>query len=398
MQKLIVSLCIIVLLCVRCASKYEKLVEKAKKSNIENANFKQALTVKEHCGIYLVKVNIDGKALNFVIATEYATSGVRLDVAKKLEFLPDGKNIIVPKIDLEGIIFNDVIFNVYNFDHRKFPCIDEEVHGVIGSNMMEKMVWQFDNPNKRVWVASHIDSFSAMSRKTSFFFHVANRLNKVPFLNFRLNKNFLNNAYLATGKLYGIHLPKAQVESISDTTLFIRSTHFLRDKDSIIGTQVSRSPLLKGLTFDMAMPLDSVKLTATNQRSGYIGNGFLNDYIVTIDWKTYKIAFSEKKKTPPKNISHGFYFSRENNKAIIHSLYMDSAAAEAGIAVGDEILSIGEVDLTTMTDDEFKIWAQKNNNNLDIPEKTTYKIKNKGTIRTISLQKFDKNSLWRKNN
>ena len=114
-----------------------------------------------------------------------------------------------------------------------------------------------------------------------------------------------------------------------------------------------------------------------------IGNKFLENFGVIIDWsnkyiylKNEPIDFNKKSLD-----SFGFGYSFENNKPYIKLLFED----EGNLELGDEILSIEEMDFTNLSKENVCKYFQ--NDILKNKSKINISIKRNDNIKDFILEK-----------
>jgi PDZ domain len=398
MKKLLLLAFILTLLCTQCTNEYMQWSQKIKRTTIEATNFKKEIDAKEYCGIYTTKIKINGKMLNFTLQTEYSRSIITKEAAAMLQ-LPLSSNIVTaPNISISDIQLSQVPFYIGQTDNI-LTCCNEPIHGIIGSDIMKNMVWQFDNPNKRVFIASRVDSFAKESRKSTVTLYTnLGEHGCTPLIELRLNKNFLSHAYVFTGLQGNIFMTEEQVAAISDTTKYIAyTTAYVGDSNFTV--ENNKYMNLKGLTLEQSVSLDSHYISSDpNFNGAYLGNAFFSYYTVTFDWKNNHISLSEKKEDKKENnMTYGLNYAyyKRRKKVLVHTIYKNSPAYLAGVAIGDEILSVNGADLTSMNKEQYHDWATGVYAN-PLPEKSIFRIKKEGEAEETHLRSVNFNTLWRK--
>ncbi|MBN1969350.1 MAG: PDZ domain-containing protein [Candidatus Delongbacteria bacterium] len=90
---------------------------------------------------------------------------------------------------------------------------------------------------------------------------------------------------------------------------------------------------------------NSVILLSRGQSSndGIIGNKFLKNYTITIDYKNQLIYFAKNIEILDFEYSFGFNYCRMNNKIVVSQVIENSDAFKKGIRVGDIIYSVNDI-------------------------------------------------------
>lgn len=91
------------------------------------------------------------------------------------------------------------------------------------------------------------------------------------------------------------------------------------------------------------------------QPHSLMGNEFLEHFIVTLDWSTHQLYLkpvSPMSDLYPKAPDYGFQAIVYDHHLLITGLYRPSAAAHAGLQIGDQILAINNDTYTHLGDEQ----------------------------------------------
>lgn len=105
-----------------------------------------------------------------------------------------------------------------------------------------------------------------------------------------------------------------------------------------------------------------------------IGNKFMRDYVVTIDWKYQEIVLSSFKPNKERRYhTFGFSPSFKDGIIVIGSIYKNSSADREGLKINDQIVQINTIDCRGLTHTNYcellKKDLLKNRNELTITVK-----------------------------
>ena len=101
-------------------------------------------------------------------------------------------------------------------------------------------------------------------------------------------------------------------------------------------------------------PVATIDLLAAGQ--GNIGNAFLDDFVVTIDWPggvVYLDPVAADRSVPTPLDPAAATLSWDGEDIIIGSVARGSTVAEAGLKLGDTVTAVGDVDYGDATRDDF---------------------------------------------
>lgn len=118
-----------------------------------------------------------------------------------------------------------------------------------------------------------------------------------------------------------------------------------------------------------------------------IGNGFLEHFIVTIDWtnqQLYLQPVSPQRDLYPQEPIYKFQAIAHNHHLLITGLYSPSPAAQAGLQIGDRILTIND-DSYTYLDDEQSCSLIHSPVGDRYPESMTMTVERDGKLLTYTL-------------
>ena len=104
------------------------------------------------------------------------------------------------------------------------------------------------------------------------------------------------------------------------------------------------------------MPLTFGKYkNISSKKNGVIGNKFLENFIVTIDWKENNVYLLPIKKYQPigNQLSYGINYGFNNEKLIVGGIWKNSVAEKQGIKIGDQIIAVNGKISTNLSQEEI---------------------------------------------
>jgi hypothetical protein len=244
-----------------------------------------------------------------------------------------------------------------------------DIVGILGRNVINKAVWQIDYKRHIIILTNSRDSLAQQANKKTFNFYSIN--NGTPKIRLSMDSTFLGEAELDTGSSGGINLPKEDMPNSINSNNFIKlygvnNGLFSEIMDTVQTTIV---PVLKlGESADIKNALITFN---SHLPFALIGNRFLRDYIVTIDWKYQELTLASFQPSSD-NLYNNFGFTPKfkDGKIIIGSIIENSAAFNAGLKLNEPILQINQIDLRQANQSDYceliKNWFKVNNKELSV--------------------------------
>ena len=315
--------------------------------------------INEHLIVIKGKINGSQKNYNFVLDTG-ALTFVDKKVVEELKLKKRGNMAKMNTLEMgEVTIPNIFAFTFFNFGPFKKHGI--LIHGIIGSDLLERSVITLDYRNQKVIFSpdNEVLGGNAKSYRCRFTNH---RINNAPMIDCTINSNVSLKAMVDTGQPYSIVLPLEYLEKLN-----IRNNESLLKSKGIIvswpGTKTTDSFLgrldqfeQKDLKINNLMcyfaelpPLLSAPL---------LGRDYLSQFLITIDYPGDEIFFApyEDAQFVKNMFSFGVSLSRgANNTIVVQGLWTGSPADRAGIGVGDEIV---ECNSRALTGDDIFVLRQ----------------------------------------
>ena len=168
-----------------------------------------------------VKINDSKNDYNFIIDTGGVTF-IDKTIVQELGLKQRGPMAKITTLNLSGYLIEN-IFCFTTFDFNIFRGSGTPIHGIIGSNLMERFKVTFDFQACSVIFST--DTSSLTPPDNSLYFTFRNHpVNNAPIIKFKVNQKILEGM-IDTGQPFPVVLPFKDFEQFekSDSTAFIRS-------------------------------------------------------------------------------------------------------------------------------------------------------------------------------
>lgn len=333
--------------------------------------FRKEIPFFEEKGQIIVPVSINGQAQNFIFDTGAGTildenfykslnikqlgKQKRIDATGNKKMSQTG---VLDKLTVGNIDFNSIIVNSADLSNlQQNSCT--KFAGILGRNVMNKAIWQIDYRQKIITICDHRDSIKHRTDSQTFPFLIKGQ--STPIVRLNTENQYLGEAEIDTGNNGGIDFPKKTMGKLPKNTTFIKkigstNTLFKEAKDTTFTT------LLPLITFEDKLKVKNELIRfSTNLTHPLIGNEFLKQFLVTIDWKWQEITFSSYQANDNQHLEHfGFSPKWKDGKVVVASIFENSSASKADIELNDQILQIDDTDFRNCTFNAYCHFLQKN--------------------------------------
>ena len=264
--------------------------------------------------------------------------------------------VSVSSLRIGGALFGDVAGTTgFVAPDNPLSCLSE--YGLIGANLLKTAVWQIDYDAQEIIIASSVDGLDHIDGAITFGFGVRSRASPSPVLRFPTGHGDLT-FILDTGSDGGLTSNPADLEAIGVTV------DPYGPRIDLIGAGGAGTSDVSVTYAGVDLELDGiyqanypVATTDTlRQGEGIIGNGFLDGFIVTIDWPEGTVYLDPVSSdgdipTPPEPL--GANLSWDGTSLIIGSIVPGSTATDVGLELGETVSSINAEDRSTISRSEF---------------------------------------------
>lgn len=300
------------------------------------------IELKEYLIIIKGKINGSQQNYDFLLDTGGLTF-IDKALATELKLKTRGNMAKMDTLEMgEVTIPNIFAFTTFNFEPLKKHGV--LLHGIIGSNLLERFKVTLDYRNQRFVISpdQEVAGEAAGGYRCKFTNH---RVNNAPMIDCTVNGNIPVKAMVDTGQPYSIVFPLEYLDKLNmrNGRSLVKSKGIMikwpgtKSIDSFLGRvdQFEQGNMkINNLVccFSELPPLLSVPL---------MGRDYLCQFLITIDFPNDEILFVpyadaqfiENMLTFGMNIATG-----ANNTIIVEGLWTGGPADRAGIAVGDEIV------------------------------------------------------------
>lgn len=296
----------------------------------------------KHLILVKAKINDSQKDYNFVIDTGGLTF-IDKNVAQELTLKQRGMMAKIDSLDLSGFKIEKVFcFTTFDFQHLK--RLGTPIHGIIGSNLLERFRVTFDFKSYLVNFSSDTSSLEPVESGILLSFR-NHPINNAPLIKFKLNQKIIEGM-IDTGQPYPLVLPLNTFDEYKNAGIsdFIKSKGLMEKWPN---TSADFNYLARLESFE----LENIKIDTFLCLFGelpqllsmpLIGNDFLSQFKMIINYPKDEMMLIPYPGMYFKNnlfsvgINPGI---AEDNRVMVEGVWEDSPADKANIQVGDIIVS-----------------------------------------------------------
>jgi len=304
MKKNVRILIISILSFYQLSSQNDDLTVWAKNGSLSKKKFVTEIPFRYVDGSIFVDIKQNDKVYNFLFDTGADMTVIDKSVINDFKYKRYGttkvsgpliKSQVTEIIVLDSLKISDINFlntGVATFDlefAKKKYC--EKVHGILGTTLLKKAVWQIDYENQKIKITDNLSKLDiSKSEKVKL------KLQKKGWGSESLEIDLDGKVYdfqldtgFSNGKL--VSFPFYYSELIKNKTSKIANYGFSKkdfDYDIIIKNVSLGNINLENQTLWLR------KDVGANYK--YLGNGFLENYLITIDWNNHTLYLENKTK------------------------------------------------------------------------------------------------------
>jgi len=344
-----------------------------REGSVAQKTFSQEIPFEYRMNLIVIQPIINGKQRNMifdtgapnVLSTSLANE-MKLEVkAKQKTMDSQGANsdlgfTSVPIITIGGVDFLNTCAAIADFD--KTPEMKAlHIDGIIGANLMKRATWTIDFQHKKISFSSAPDTSKSITSTPKIKFTPT--ITGTPIIDVKLDGINDDLIVFDTG-------------SNGDITGTERTFRKLKKKNKIQSYIWNYGNYSAGL-YGIGKPDTNFTAVVNNVEIGDIklnhtrvdfskgnvktvGLQFTSNYKTTIDWKKKTISLQEfTKYSNLPFLSLGFTVKFENEKIVVASVYPNSDAAQKGLLIGLEVVSINQHLLTNNLIDIYDTFHTK---------------------------------------
>jgi len=341
---------------------------------------------KDHYILVTAKINDSQSDYNFMIDTGGITF-IDKTVVQELGLKQRGPMAKITTLNLSGYRIEN-IFCFTTFDFNIFRGAGTPIHGIIGSNLMERFKVTFDF--QACFVIFSTDTTSLSPPDNSLFFTFRNHpVNNAPIIKFKVNQEIIEGM-IDTGQPFPVVIPFEDFEQFEK----LDNTGFIRSKGLMIKWPQT-TPRYNYLTRLKSCEFGSLKINNVICIFGeippvlsmpLIGTDLLFQFKMVINYPQDEMMLIPNPDShfEDNQFSLGLNLNlSDKNEIFVEGLWENSPADKSNIQVGDQIITFNSIKATPENLIEL-IEMLKD----DSIESISFEIKNQDGIRKLKLNKI----------
>ena len=304
----------------------------------------------------LCKVQIDGKEYVFLVDTGAPTIipptifhslNLKSYFEEEVTDTNNGKRkqifTILPEIKIGNLTFQNIGCVVMDIENPTLKCFGFD--GIIGANLLAKMVWQFDYKKNEIRASSE---FKYFNQKYDYVIPFEYNNQKTPKINGIVSNKKLTFS-LDTGYNGSLSINNNFQYSMNNTP----KENFVRNRGAnaigFYGTDEFKDNFI--LRSDLQLNnFHFINKIVKSGNSTLIGNDFLKNFLFSIEKKKKKIYLQTINSEIESLKSFGFSYTFKNNEAYVISKF---ANQEIPLELNDRILKINNIDLSKLSNEQI---------------------------------------------
>jgi len=344
-----------------------KLVKLIQGGTIEEGAIYAEVPFEYRLGLIIVPVKIQGKQYDFVldcgapnVVSKQLAESLGLDATvTQTTFDSQGNEedldfVQLDEITVGGVVFKDMGAAVADLQAEvEVGCL--RIDGFIGSNLMKHAVWEIDYEKQVITFAHAIDSFAVDLEHVEVPF--STNLVGTPFIDVSIEGQTEEKVTVDLGSNGGIMLSMETYHKVKSAGFNLpASIRYGTTASGIYGRGAPDTVLYLGM-HTIQLETESVSTTLVSfarNRETTIGNRFLKNYRVILDWKASKLMLTPINPKPEiVEPQFGFSSTYDNGKLFIGALYVGASPEKNGLELGDEVLDVNGTSYEQITEDEW---------------------------------------------
>lgn len=351
----------------------------------ENSEGKIPFIKKDHYILVTAKINDSIKDFTFLVDTGGATF-IDKSVVQELSLKQQGPQAKITILDLSGYKIEN-IFCFTTFDFSIFKGAGTPIHGIIGSNLMERFKVTFDF--QKCYLIFSTDLTSLTPSENSLYFTFRNHpVNNAPIIKFKINQEIMEGM-IDTGQPFPVVLPFEDFEKFKESN----DSGYIRSKGLMIKWPQTK-PQRNYLTRLKSLELGSLKIKNAICIFGeiprmlsmpLIGTDLLFQFKMIINYPQDEMLLNPNPDCHFEDNLFSFGINldvSEKNEIYVEGIWENSPADIANIHVGDRIISFNSID--AMPENLMELIEKMKDDHI---ESINFEIKNENGIKKIKLNK-----------
>lgn len=347
-----------------CSCNIIKVVHLMNKGEVSTKEFYEQVTIEFENRMVIVPVTIDGVVYKFILDTG-APTVLSKEIADKMNLKNTSKvksaNASENKSSMSFTTVGDILIDslkfinqgtaVYDFSlNKELSCFT--FNSIVGANLMKDAIWQIDIQNKIIRITNDIKKLRIPENVMKFKFN--QQLTGTPMASITVEGVTLKNITIDYGSSSSIDLVSEKlVKKIHENKLkFVRI--FGYNSMGLYGGKNDTTYVFESNPSLAGNPLGTHKISVRRSGVSTISTQILKNYIVTFDWPKSTV-YIEKivSNTTDDTKTFGFTALLSDGKLLVTSITENSSAAENGITLSDQIISVNDKDYTSFSNNDY---------------------------------------------
>ena len=350
---------LIITLSSSCNSTRNKIMNSG---SLSRTNFITEIPFNFEYGLPIIKVEINQIEYNFLLDTGAPTvlspelyTTLNLDRLTKSKVLDSQGNekeedfVLIESIKINDIYFKNIGAVVSDFN-RTFEVKCLNLDGIIGANLMSLAIWEIDYSTQMIRFTNSRNTLHI--NEDSYVLNFKPKRNQgTPKVDIFINQKKAKRITFDTGSNSDFSMNLSEFKDVITSSKNIES--FGNSSTGVYGKGADR--------ISVWSKVNSLKLGTLNLQnqilefeenaSRTIGNKFLQNFKVVIDWNLNQINLSKiRDYANSQLLTFGFNYKVLNKKLYVGTIYKDSEAEKRGMQIDDEILSINELKFSDLSE------------------------------------------------
>ena len=332
---------------------------------IQQENFITEIPFNFEYGLPIIKIKINEIDYNFLVDTgaptilstelyktlnlkSLTTSGVQDSNGNEKE----ENYVLIDNIKINNINFQNI--GAISTDFNKVfevKCLN--LDGIIGSNLMSLAIWEFDYAAQTITITNNRNNLN-IDKKSDVLSFKPKKNQRTPKVDVFINNKKAKRITFDTGSNSDFSMSLNEFSAVVLNSENIET--FGNSSTGIYGKGADRTSLyskvnsIKLGTISLQNQILNFKINASRT----IGNKFLKNYKVVIDWNLNQINLSKISNYNSSQLNNfGFGYKIQNKKLYVGTIFKKSEAEKKGIQINDEIIAINELNVTNLTDEDL---------------------------------------------
>lgn len=252
------------------------------------------------------------------------------------------------EVEIGGIKFKNTGAVIADFNKSpEIQCLG--IDGLIGSNLMRQAFWQIDYQKEVLIITDQSEKLNIGDQPIKLSFEPS--LQGTPKIKLTGSNQLKTKIKLDTGSGGELTLNSRYIRKIEGK----RRYKYGYTSSGLYGSDIDTTVLVKGKEIWLdATRFQNNRLKGDKKSSNLIGNQFLEDYLVTIDWKQQLIYLNLLTNLEDKvKRNYGISVRHDQEQLIVSSIIKDSPADLLGIKLKDQVIAINDKEWANLAFDDY---------------------------------------------